>query len=218
MPQPDALIFDLDGTLWDSTVTVCQAWNRVLALQFPDRPSLTQSDIARIMGKTHGEIRMALFPDIPPGQWELLGGQCYAEEERAIHARGGRLYEGVKKGLTQLFAHYPLFIVSNCQSGYIEAFLEWSRLGNLFAGFECHGNSGEGKSANILRIIQRHALSHPVYIGDTPGDFAAARQAGVAFFHARYGFGKTEETGFDNFAELTLYFLNLLPAKPTARK
>ena len=45
----------------------------------------------------------------------------YENEYLSIH--GGTLYPGLEDTLKELKKNYRLFIVSNCQSGYIEAFL-----------------------------------------------------------------------------------------------
>jgi len=211
MTRPDALIFDLDGTLWDSTDSVCQAWNRVLVRNRPIRSPLLPSDIARIMGKSHVEIWKTLFADLDAHSWEALSRECYAEEERVIRAQGGELYRGVGEGVSQLSRVYRLFIVSNCQQGYIESFLAWSGYQAHFKDYECYGNTGEDKGRNLARLILRNQLRAPVYIGDTEGDQSAAEAAHVPFYHARYGFGQIAggAPGFDGFAELTGYFLSL---------
>lgn len=188
-PAPDALVFDLDGTLWDSTETVAAAWTAVVRrMGQPDR-TITPADIAGVMGKAHRELCQALLPGLPEPEQEALALACYAEEERTLHARGGRLYPGVAQGMAVLARRLPLFIVSNCQRGYIETFLAWSGLGPLVRDFECHGNTGADKAENLRRVVGRNALASPVYVGDTEGDRIAAEGAGVPFIHAAYGFG-----------------------------
>lgn len=98
--------------------------------------------------------------------------------------------KGVKEGLLRLSKKYPLFIVSNCQSGYIERFLEWSGFQNIFKDFECWGNTKQNKSENMKQIIFRNMLKNPVFIGDTEGDCTAAKNCNVPFIHIEYGFGK----------------------------
>jgi hypothetical protein len=82
-----------------------------------------------------------------------------------------------------------LFIVSNCQAGYIEIFLRHSGLGALFTDFECWGNSGRPKADNLRSVVERNRLRAPWFIGDTSGDQEAARACGVPFVFAAYGFG-----------------------------
>lgn len=188
--RPDALIFDLDGTLWDSTETVAGAWSR--ALQNMDGPGrvVTAGEIAGMMGKPHQQIYRAMFPGMEEAEQERRILACYAEEERQLHRLGGNLYPGVADGLSSLQILFPLFIVSNCQQGYIESFLAWSGLGGLFSDFECHGNTGLDKGANLEQVRQRNRLERPVYIGDTQSDQEAALKGGMPFIHAAYGFGE----------------------------
>ena len=42
---------------------------------------------------------------------------------------------------------------------------------------------------NILQVIRDYQLNAPVYVGDTDGDFHAAKTAGIPFVFASYGFG-----------------------------
>ena len=93
-------------------------------------------------------------------------------------------------GLKQLKENYRLFIVSNCQAGYIEVFLETSGLGSYFEGHLCPGDTGNAKADNICKIIQEYHLKAPVYVGDTLGDFNATKTAGIPFVFASYGFGQ----------------------------
>ncbi|HKI97967.1 MAG TPA: HAD family hydrolase [bacterium] len=185
----DGLIFDLDGTLWDSTETVAGAWTAVLRRMGQPERTVTPTDIAALMGRTHRDICHALLPGLPEPRQESLMLACYAAEESALHARGGRLYPGVREGLTALAARVPLFIVSNCQRGYIETFLAWSGLAALFRDHECHGNTGADKAENLRRVVGRNGLRAPLYVGDTEGDRQAAEAAALSFVHAAWGFG-----------------------------
>ncbi len=187
---PDSLIFDLDGTLWDSTATVAQAWTAVVQRMGQPQRIITAAEIAGVMGLAHRELCQRLLPGLAAAEQEALALACYAEEERRLHALGGTLYPGVAEGLAHLAPHWPLFIVSNCQQGYIETFLAWSGLGRLFTDFECHGNTGADKAENLRRVVARNGLHAPWYVGDTRGDQDAAAAAGLPFVHAAYGFGR----------------------------
>lgn len=184
------LIFDLDGTLWDSTEVVARAWNSArdeAGLPFAD---LCAADIASIMGLTHEQIRERLFPELDRELWNEFSQLAYAREEDFLRQRGALLYPGVLEGLKSLAPRHPLGIVSNCQKGYIEVFLEWTGLGGLFQDWECHGQTGLSKGENIRRLCARQNWSGALYIGDTAGDEAAAAEAGCDFLFASYGFGQ----------------------------
>ena len=45
-----------------------------------------------------------------------------------------------------------LYIVSNYQSGYIEAFLEHYSIEKYFKDYECSGNTGLSKEKNIKEV------------------------------------------------------------------
>ncbi len=125
------------------------------------------------------------------------------EDNRVISELGGELYEGVPAGLGKLSAKLPLFIVSNCQAGYIETFLDWSTLRPLFKDFECWGNTGKPKADNLRAVIDRNGLRSPIYVGDTEGDQRAARDCRIPFIHMRYGFGACEapDVSFETFGQ-----------------
>lgn len=77
-------------------------------------------------------------------------------------------------------------------------------LEKYFKDIECFGATGLSKGENNKLIIRRNGLKQPVYVGDTQGDSQAARQAGIPFVFARYGFGDTEDydTAIDHCAQL----------------
>jgi len=187
----DSFIFDLDGTLWDSTAQVAESWNMSLRRMGYTGAALSAEDIAGIMGMTEAQIVEKIFRFRFGAEAERVCGICLAEEVGYIAAHGGRIYEGVREMLAALTPGKP-YIVSNCQAGYIEAFLSFSGLTEVFADFECIGNSGLSKAENIRLVIERNALKRPVYVGDTESDEKSAAAAECPFIHAAYGFGRAK--------------------------
>ena len=55
------IIFDMDGTLWDSAEGVAKSWMEVLAEEYPELPEITEGDIQAVMGKTMDVIARLLF-------------------------------------------------------------------------------------------------------------------------------------------------------------
>ena len=186
----DSIIFDVDGTLWDCTDTVAQAWTDMLKGEPDVQRVITGAELKKLFGKLLSEIGRILFPDCSPERLADLLDKCYRAEEEALHNHPPKPYEGLEDTLKALSASYPLYIVSNCQAGYIECFLEATGLGRYFSGHLCPGDSGQAKAANIRTIIEINHLHSPVYVGDTLGDFQATHEAGIPFVFASYGFGQ----------------------------
>jgi phosphoglycolate phosphatase len=142
------------------------------------------------MGLQIKEIGGKLFPYLSEAEQLELMELCCEEERKVILQEGGILYPDLESTLETLSEKYSLLIVSNCQCGYIETFLEYHRLGRYFKDFECAGNKGLSKGGNIKKTIERNNLKASVYVGDTQGDCDAAKVAGIPFVFAGYGFGK----------------------------
>ena len=189
----NAIIFDVDGTLWDSCQAVANAWNTVFdRYKELNGKKVSAQEAKSFMGKTSEEIFTALLPDIEAQKRIAITEECGKQEEVEIAKNGGKLFDNLEKTLQILSQKYDLYIVSNCQAGYIELFLEKTALTPYITDFECPGNTGLGKGPNIKLIIERNHLNAPLYIGDIPGDQAASKEAGIPFCHATYGFASVE--------------------------
>ena len=186
-----AVIFDLDGTLWDSSVQVIEAWNSIIKKYPETKAVVTPEKMATYMGKVLEEISSMLFEDISKDRGLEIMTECSDYELEYLKDHSGVPYEDLEETLKAL--PYPLFIVSNCQRGYIETFLECCGLGKYFKDFECSGNTGNPKGENILEIIRRNEIKNAVYVGDTQGDCNASQVAGIPFIFAEYGFGNADK-------------------------
>lgn len=188
----DSIIFDLDGTLWDSTQAVLKAWDMVFENNDDIKNPITKGVLESCMGLQIQEIGSKLFPYLEEAEQTKILDICCEEERKLLLKEGGMLYKDLEGTLQTLSKSYPLFIVSNCQCGYIETFLEYHKLGKYFKDFECAGNTSLVKGENIKSVIMRNNLRQPVYVGDTQGDCDAAKLANIPFVFASYGFGKVD--------------------------
>ena len=104
---------------------------------------------------------------------------------------------------------YPLFIVSNCQCGYIEVLLKTTGLGPYIKDHLCFGETQVSKGETMRMLVERNNLKSPVYIGDTQGDADACKAADVPFIFAEYGFGEVPSANrrIREFSELRDLFL-----------
>jgi phosphoglycolate phosphatase len=202
----DSIIFDLDGTLWDSTANVALAWQAAVAQVDYIDEEMTVERVRSITGMTYDAIFDKLFPDLDTHQRKEVQTLCGISELEILHTKGGELYPQLEETLKYLGTKYKLYIVSNCQSGYIEVFLDLNNMHPHFLAHQCFGTKGNPKADNIKDIVNDHQLKAPVYVGDTMGDYTAATQAGVPFIFASYGFGAVPDgmvATVNSFSELT---------------
>ena len=194
----DTFIFDVDGTLWDTPHVLADAWNEVVRSETSLDLSITPQKLKTLFGKTMPDIAAILFPEEPKENQLQLIDLCCQREEEALRKKSGALYPQLESVLTQLAARLPLFLVSNCQAGYIETFLDCTGFAPYITDHLCPGDTGEGKAENIREIIRRHHLKSPVYVGDTDGDYQAVKSAGdsIPFIFASYGFGFVENPDY----------------------
>lgn len=205
MKTKPMLIFDLDGTLWDSAEGVAASWNELILQEDPSLPLLTPEDIHGIMGLTMPEIARRLLPGLREERRMDFFNECAAYEVDYLRKAGGMLFPGMAETLNRLHeAGYPMAVVSNCQKDYVAAFLDYTGLRSLMTDYEEWGRTGLDKGSNIRLVMERNGIEKAVYIGDTAGDEKAARKAGIPFIHAAYGFGRAEnpEAVISNLAEL----------------
>ena len=203
MQKYDSVIFDLDGTLWDAVGAVVEIWNKALE-SVGIEPTMNYKELSRCMGLRIEQIFDRVIPFATPEQRELIKEKCILTENEYLADVGGILYEGVEETLAKLKESHKLYVVSNCQDGYIQAFFKAHSLEKYFDGFECAGRTGLSKGENIRLVADREGLRSPVYVGDTISDYQAAQQAGVPFILAGYGFGEAENASvtIDSFGEL----------------
>lgn len=185
-----AIIFDLDGTLWDSTGCACDIWNNILAKHEDISFSMTPEIAASLMGKTMDETGAYLFPDMSESGRKKIMDEFSVAEVEYLYENGAVLYDGVKQTLQQLSTCFDLYIVSNCQNGYVSAFLHAHKFKSFFKDIEMSGRTGMDKGHNIKLIMERNHIKKAVYVGDTESDERAAAYAGIPFIWAKYGFGK----------------------------
>ena len=189
----DSIIFDLDGTLWDSIEEISKTWSLVLSKYDYERKEVTVEDLQICMGKQLDEIGEILLPKLSIELRRKIMHECCTLENEYLGNYGGKLYENVEETLKELSKKYKLFIVSNCQDGYIECFFKAHKLDKYFTDYECPGRTGLSKGENNKLIIERNNLKNPVYVGDTEGDAESAKAAGIPFVFAKYGFGNVKE-------------------------
>jgi len=199
----DSILFDLDGTLWNAVPQVAESWTLGLKQLGIPRPPVTAQELFPCMGLLLPDIVERLIPGLSPEEQDRVIRHCTKVENDYLARHGAALYPGEEEVLAALSQTYSLFVVSNCEKGYIEAYFSGSGLGKYFTGFESAGNTGLTKAENIALVVRRHGLKAPIYVGDTILDCQSATQAGVPFLHAAYGFGAVENVpAIQSLAEL----------------
>lgn len=202
------VIFDLDGTMWDACAAIADSWNEYLTKVRTDLKeyhlSVTPADVRNMCGRTMDVFGDMLFPEVPGAEARRrLGEECCAYEVEYLKHSGGALYPGLIETLKKLREKYTLYIVSNCQVGYIEDFLVWSGTEELFEDTEDYGTTLQPKEENIRLVVERNQLDKAVYVGDTIMDYRSTCAAGLPFIHCRYGFGEVENVPYvEEFSQL----------------
>lgn len=193
MLKAESIIFDMDGTLWDSSENVAKSWSEILEKEPDMSMTVTAGDVKAVMGMPMDAIAAKVFPHVSKGRQMELLELCGSNENEYLKKHGGVLYPEVEETLKKLSQTHRLFIVSNCQSGYIESFLEYYNFTSYFTDILCWGDTKKSKGETIKLLMEKNQVTDAVYVGDTQGDCNSTYEAGAKFIYAAYGFGKVDK-------------------------
>ena len=189
----EGIIFDVDGTLWDSTESVAMGWNKAMSTRDDVHAEITADILKQHFGKPMNEIYNALFPGFSKEEQIALGSLCLEEGDKFLEEYPGRIFDGVEETFRKLSKTTDIYICSNCHCGYIELFLKTSGLTDTVKDHLCFGETGTSKGQTLLTLMKRNHIKDVVYVGDTIGDQQACEEAGIPFIFASYGFGDVKD-------------------------
>jgi len=183
----DAVVFDLDGTLWNSAEACLKEWNGIFEKRGLELVSL---DLFKsCIGLPLEEFHRYLFPKMNRDDWMSLIPELRRVDLKAAESAIKFLYPYVIETLHRLSFKYPLAIVSNCSRPYMNAFLDSTGLEHLFIETHCFGDHSIPKKDMLYSLKQRFSWNDPVYIGDTSWDFDAAYLSHYTFIGVSWGYG-----------------------------
>lgn len=192
MIKCDGIIFDVDGTLWDSTYVVKDAWNdAIMSAGYPN-PEITAERLKGLFGLPMDDIIKDIMPELDAEGRKVIAPHVYKYEDEYLERKSGLLYDGIIDTMREFAKTIPVFIVSNCQGGYVELFMRKTGTEDIVKDHLCPADTGMLKADNIKAIINKYELKNPVYVGDTIMDEKACEGAQCPFAFAAYGFGKAE--------------------------
>ena len=201
----EALILDIDGTLWDSRALVAEGYNIQLKKEGLEHLFVTAEDLLPLFGKVMTEIADVILASIPEADRYDLMERCMATENKYLEENSCRIgYPGIRETLAELSKKYRLFIVSNSQCGYPELCIQKLDIAPFISAHMCFGDTDTSKGQTILRLMKEQNITSAAYVGDTQGDYEASVEAGIPFIWATYGFGEPEryDAKIDTFPQL----------------
>lgn len=191
----DAILFDLDGTLWEVTDATYNSVNEVAKNH--NLQEVTKETIKGVFGLNRMEAAKKYFPDLDTEISLKLLDEISEVNIRNLNEKGGNVYLNAEEVLKKLNDKYQLFIVSNTgHREYIEAFLNTSNLKKYFKDYIAASELNISKGDAIKKVIMDYNIKNSIYVGDTQKDLEATKIANVPFIQAKYGFGQDLKTDF----------------------
>ena len=203
----ESIIFDVDGTLWDSRALLAGAYNEQLQQEGIKGLHVTPEILRPLFGKTMTKLADGLFGSIVPApERYALMDRCILRMDQHLekYADPGIGYPDLRTTLEQLAKKHRLFIVSNGQKGYAQLAAKKLELADLMTGYLSFGDTGTSKGKTLLKLMEQHNIQSAVYVGDTQGDLEACEEAGIPFIWSSFGFGAPErwDARIDAFSDL----------------
>lgn len=192
--KKNAIIFDLDGTLWDTTFIYKRVYDRECK-RLNKEIIYTLDSFKEFMGSSPKGVIDKMSKDLNWSKEECINffTPAYLEVLKEINKCGAKLYPLELETLSVLSKEYDLYIVSNSNKGYVESYLNTSKCSEFFKGYLQAGDTSLDKGDNIVKLIKDNNISKAIYVGDTDIDYKACKKANIDIIYASYGFGNIKE-------------------------
>ncbi len=190
------LVFDLDGTISDTSGDIVFSANEVRA-----RAGLSELSPSQVLGNVGHGARFLVSHLIEAGEddarvtpfleqfWEH-----YAEHQ----TERSRPYPGIESQLLRLAKRYHLYVLSNKSDKAVHIELQKHRLAKYFCrawGIDGELDEKKPHPEGIFKAMELSKVSadRAAMIGDMAPDYDAGRAAGVRVVWAKWGFGRLDD-------------------------
>lgn len=200
--QFDLIVFDWDGTLFDSTAIITRCIQAAVLDVGGAKPSDEAASFVIGMGLQQALAHAA--PDVPPSQWKVLGERY--RHHYFQHQDDISLFDGVLSMLHDLKArHHWLAIATGKSRRGLDEALHAVELKGLFDGSRtADETAGKPHPRMLLELMGEFGVdpSRTLMIGDTTHDLQLAVNAGCASVAVSYGAHKCD--GFQSLGPLLI--------------
>ncbi len=187
MPKRGLVIFDLDGTLFQTHKVTVPATQRSFQLQ--GLPAPPEAEICSFFGQPVSAFNAWIRTLAPPeSAQELINSVTRLELDMV--AKAGQLYPQVRQVLTALRASVSLMaLCTNGYQGYVQRVLTTQNLQGFFDAVRYRQTKDENKTLMARELLSRLPSRPAIIIGDCSDDIQAAHQNGIQAIAATYGYG-----------------------------
>ena len=189
------IIFDLDGTLWNTEKTTLKAAQEIVK-KYDEVQDITLDMVRKGMGLSEIENARNYMPYLDDDKALYYLRLIDSTNRKYIENEGAMVYTGVVDTIKKLCKNYRLGIVTNSTTSYAENFFKVSGLKEYFFDYMGAASYSLTKGETIRKMIEKNNGVYNFYVGDIEKDMISAKEAGVDFIQARYGFGKNLDTKY----------------------
>jgi phosphoglycolate phosphatase len=198
--QPDAMIFDLDGTLFQTETVLIPAYNRLYdqlrAEKLYEGETPDKSLILGSLGMLLTDVWKRVMPNASLAARERANDLLLQYQLQELANKAGELYPGVLETLTTLHQRgIRLFVASNGLEGYVKGVIAAKGLDYLFEGLYSAGEFQTQSKVDLVRILlKEYDLQSAWMVGDRSSDVEAGKGNQLFVVGCSYAdFGSSKE-------------------------
>ncbi len=198
--KPEAMIFDMDGTLFKTETILMSAFRRTFetlkaeGLYHQAIPPVDR--MVQCLGMVMDDIWREVMPDASEAAVDRANECFIVYEVDELKSGKGELYEGVPEVLKQLKEQgIRLFVASNGLEAYVKEVAKATGIDGLFEGLYSAGEFQTASKVDLVRMLLDHFKVKSAWmVGDRSSDIEAGRCNQLVTVGCDYaGFSSTDE-------------------------
>ncbi|NUU63873.1 HAD family hydrolase [Paenibacillus agri] len=200
LKKPEAIIFDMDGTLFQTESLLLPAYHKMFDILREEGlytgPTPPEERILGSLGMLLDQIWKIVMPEAGENVHRRADELLLQLEIEGLEAGNTLLYSQVAETLVALKKRgVRLFVASNGLQDYIHSIVVVHELKDLFEGLYSAGGQGTATKTDLVRILlDNHGIGSAWMVGDRSSDVEAGKGNGQTVIGCAYaGFGRHDE-------------------------